>query len=249
MARRPQLTTATLISDPFPRVQLATSNPAQWNTEWETFYELHAALTKPDYIMRIAQSDRQRSMMFGRLSPSSSSKTRTEDKHGYLINYQSTFEIQDYVGRSAVDALVNLDFEHRWLSAPVAERRKHALVGLANAGAQAKNLNAARACCADILRMGYLTEEGEVVLGLLREVITRHSVVNPGRKEPYWFPNREWEEVRERQRSNPKTTEDEKFDLLEVLMLRAKLICEHFTAIISFSSGLIAREQTSSSKA
>ncbi len=219
---QPGLATTPLTSDPFPRVQLAISNPSQWNTEWETFYELSAGLTKPDYIMRVARSDRQRGLILRRLA------STHDDRHGYAINYQSTCAIQAHLGITAMEAFLTRDFERRWRAAGVDERRKHGLVGLANAGAQAKNLNAARACCADILRLRYLTEDAEVLVRLLRDVTPQDVSQISIPTQPYYFPNKEWEALRARLESSPSTTDNDKFDLMEILMLRAKLICEYF---------------------
>lgn len=218
MALRPMV----FIPDPFPKVQLAISNPEQWNTDWENIYERSPELTKPAYIMWLARSQRQRSLMFG----GNGTRSFHEDRHAYTVNYESTCAIQHRIGRSTIDAFVMNDFERRWLTASVEERRKHGLVGLANAGAQAKNLNAARASCSDILRLRYLTEDGEVLLQLLRDITPQDISFVP--KEPYYFPNAEWDALRAEQQRNPNTSEDEKFDLMEVFILRTKLICEYF---------------------
>ncbi len=102
MALRPMV----FIPDPFPKVQVAISNPEQWNADWENIYERSAELTKPDYIMWSARSQRQRSLMFG----GNGTRSFHEDRHAYTVNYESTCAIQHRIGRSTIDAFVMNDF-------------------------------------------------------------------------------------------------------------------------------------------
>lgn len=231
---------AVLIPDPYPKVQLALSDPEQWNTEWENVYELSAGFTKPDFIMRALHCQRQRCAMFG-----GGSARKADDRLRYTVNYETTCEIRHRIGGKTLGAFVRDNFENRWRSASVEERRKHALNGLANGGAQAKNLNTARAYCSDILRLRYLADDGEVLLKLLNDITPQDISFVP--KEPYYFPNAEWDALRAQQQRDPAISEDEKFDLMEIFILRMKLICKHF--LERYFPALTHRAQTSLSRA
>ncbi|KAI0094203.1 hypothetical protein BDY19DRAFT_911724 [Irpex rosettiformis] len=80
----------------------------------------------------------------------------------------------------------------------------------------------ARAYSSDVLRLDYLSRDGEVVLRLLREVVPQDISVTP--KEPHWIRCQEWDVESQRVERDAEMTEEEKGDLLEVLVLRTKLI-------------------------
>lgn len=211
-------------SDTYPRVDLAITNPAQWNTEWETLYTTMPILVHPNHLLSMTRTNRER-------HTATSASGNQLDKHSYISNYLTTCQMQTLLGKEVLAAFVGYDFETWWVKAPVEERQRHVLKALANAGAQAKNLNLARAYCSDILRLDYLSRDGEVLLGLLREVTPQDISITP--KEPYWFRCQEWDEAKRKLEENPETTEDERFDLMEVMVLRTKLICKFYDPYIS----------------
>lgn len=205
-----------ILPDLYPRVQLALSNPDQWNTRWEAVYDMPIGYLNPDRLLLEVRSLRK---MFG-----GSGKRTADDKHRYTVNYEITCAMRHRIGKKMLEVFAKDDFENRWLSATVEERRKHALAGLANGGAQANNLNTARAYCSDILRLRYLADDGEVLLKLLKDLTPQDISSVP--KEPYYFPNAGWDSLRTQQQGNTAASEDDKLDLLEILILRTKLICE-----------------------
>ncbi|KAI0094210.1 hypothetical protein BDY19DRAFT_9604 [Irpex rosettiformis] len=216
----PREKTAILVTpDTYPKVELALSNPSQWNDAWENLYASSPVLVHPNHILSMTRTMRLNHKAH------EGSLDNHQDKYRDTVNYKSTCEIQLRLGVKIVNTFTIDDFELCWGALmSVSQRREHVLKALVNAGAQAKNLNLARAYCADILRVDYLSTDGEVVLDLLRELVPQDISVTPA--EPYWVcRSKEWEEVREKFVGGVQVVEEEdRGDLIEVLVLRTKLI-------------------------
>ncbi|KAK0444953.1 uncharacterized protein EV420DRAFT_1648677 [Desarmillaria tabescens] len=133
---------------------------------------------------------------------------------------QNTLGLRFDIGVEAVDLLLYHDLESKWLAATRATRRQHALVGLSEAGAIARNLNEARRFTGDILTLENLSKEGHTLIDLLKAIIPDDISVLP--KTPCHFPNAAWDSLREERQKNG--TEFEKLWLAEAHMLRSKLI-------------------------
>ncbi|KAL0058836.1 hypothetical protein AAF712_014463 [Marasmius tenuissimus] len=192
-----------------PRTHLALANPEEWNAQWEELLAL--GVFNPQMIMTnyIAQAKARRATV-----------SEVMDQAAFL--YTVTCELQYRIGVRAVNALNNHDFERRWLEAGVDIRRKHALRGLSEACAMARNLNDSRAACYDVLRLDYLSETGPTFITLLKDLIPEDISDVP--KTAYYVPNKEWEDFKVKlERLNaPNTLPRAVFD--DTYILRTKLI-------------------------
>lgn len=115
MAMQPMI----ILPDLYPKVQLALSNPDQWNTRWEAVYNMPTGYLNPD---RLLLEVRYLRMTFG-----GSGKRTADDKHRYTVNYETTLAMRHRIGKKTLDVFAKDDFENRWLSATVGERRKSTL--------------------------------------------------------------------------------------------------------------------------
>ncbi|SJL05404.1 uncharacterized protein ARMOST_08771 [Armillaria ostoyae] len=187
-----------------PRTQHALSKPEEWNTSWERLCS--SGLLSPPLCLDIAL----------KMEPRETGAMAFE----YSRLLQNTLGLRFDIGREGVDALLYENLESKWLAAAPATRRQHALVGLSEAGAIARNLNEARRFTGDILTLDNLSKEGRVLIDLLKAIIPDDISVLP--KTPCHFSNPAWDSLREaRQKSG---TEYEKLWLAEAHMLRSKLI-------------------------
>ncbi|THV02727.1 hypothetical protein K435DRAFT_836239 [Dendrothele bispora CBS 962.96] len=202
--------------DAFPKVQDASTKPEQWNTEWENLFLSKSFLVDPQINFRLTVIQQQaRSVKVGVEGPISA-----DDMYSFVILHESTCEIQHRIGIKTINAFSKKDFEKRWLDVGVDVRRKHALRALANGCSLARNLNQARAYSFDILRVDHLSQNGKVLIDLLKAITPDDiSVVL---KDPYYFPEKTWDALKaEQERGN---NELEKYALREILILRTKLI-------------------------
>lgn len=203
----------------YPKVHHAISNPAQWNAAWEKLYNECPILVHPNHLMSYARNRRHH-------QPNCTQRDK-DDMHGFITNFQTTCEIQHRIGVKVIERFVvggGYDFDRRWVEASLEERRKHVLIGLANGGKQANNLNMARAYSSDILRLDHLSKDGKVLVKLLQDITPQNLSLVP--VEPYYFPSEAWDEAKAAQERNPSTSEKDKFDLMEMIVLRTKLICK-----------------------
>ncbi len=210
-----------------PRTQHALSKPEEWNTSWE--HLCSSGLLSPPLYLDIAL----------KMEPRETGAMAFE----YSRLLQNTLGLRFDIGREGVDALLYENLESKWLAATPAIRRQHALVGLSEAGAIARNLNEARRFTGDILTLDNLSKEGRVLIDLLKAIIPDDISVLP--KTPCHFPNPAWDSLREaRQKSG---TEYEKLWLAEAHMLRSKLICAFCCQLSCLSQMLPSTQITSCS--
>ncbi|KAK0232916.1 hypothetical protein IW262DRAFT_1290107 [Armillaria fumosa] len=195
--------TATVTFE-LPRTQHALSKPEEWNISWE--HLCNSGLLSPPICLDIAL----------KMEPRDTGAMAFE----YSRLLQNTLGLRFDIGREGVDALLYENLESKWLAATPAIRRQHALVGLSEAGAIARNLNEARRFTGDILTLDNLSKEGRVLVGLLKAIIPDDISVLP--KTPCHFPNPTWDSLREARQNSG--TEYEKLWLAEAQMLRSKLI-------------------------
>ena len=200
----------------YPKVHHAISHPSHWNSVWERLYNESPTLVSPAHLLSYARTLRE--------NTPSGPTSNPDDMHRFITNYQSTCEMQHRIGVKVLDRFVNEDFERRWREASLQQRRWHVLVGLANGGKQAKNLNMARAYSADVLTLSNLSMDGTVLLKLLKDITPQNISVVP--TEPYYVPSEAWDGARAAQERDPSASELDKFDLMEIIVLRTKLICE-----------------------
>ena len=140
----------------------------------------------------------------------------------YSTLSQSTCESRFRLGLLGLYALEHHNFEQRWKDASMEDRRKHVLIGLSRSCAIARNLNDARMYCGDVLKLGHLSQDAQVLLDLLTDIIPEDCSIVP--KTPNFFPNAVWnssQAMRERSGMN----ELEKVHMAEAMILRTKLIC------------------------
>lgn len=184
-----------MIAVEFPRTQHALSKPEEWNASWERLCSsgLFPPQTCLDIDIQTFQREPDRKV------------------YAYSLHLQRTVILRFEIGREGVDALLNENLESNWLAATAAIRRQHALVGLSEASAIAKNLNETRRLTGDILTLDNLSKDGRVLIDLLKTIIPNDISVVP--ETPCHFPNPTWDSFREaRQKSG---TEHEKLSFLK----------------------------------
>lgn len=190
-----------------PKTQDATRIPADWNTQWENLCAKNAF--SPEICLAQAMSN------------SHVSSRWIFDQYSTLL--QTARQDQYRIGVAGLTALEELAFAQRWKSASVQERRKHVLVGLSEACAIARNLNDARMYCGDVLKLRYLSQDPQVLLNLLTDIIPDDfSVIS---KEPYFIPNLVWDNFKSKKERDG-MTDLEKIYIAEAIILRTKLICK-----------------------
>ena len=139
----------------------------------------------------------------------------------YSTLSQSTCESRFRLGLLGLYALEH-NFEQRWKDVSMEDRRKHVLIGLSRSCAIAQNLNDARMYCGDVLKLGHLSQDAQVLLDFLTGIIPEDCSIVP--KTPYFFPNAVCDSsqaMKERSGIN----ELEKVHVAEAMILRTKLIC------------------------
>ena len=141
----------------------------------------------------------------------------------YSTLSQSTCESRFRLGLLGLYALEHHNFEQRWKDASMEDRRKHVLIGLSRSCATARNLNDAHMYRGDVLKLGHLSQDAQVLLDLLTDIIPEDCSIVP--KTPSIFPNAVWDSsqaMKERSGMN----EPEKVHIAEAMILRTKLICQ-----------------------
>lgn len=66
---------------------------------------------------------------------------------------------------------------------------------------------------------------------LLEDVTPQNMSLVP--KEPYYIPSEAWDGAKAAQERDSSTSEQARFDLMEMIILRTKLICEFASCTIS----------------
>ncbi|KAF5344270.1 hypothetical protein D9758_012333 [Tetrapyrgos nigripes] len=200
--------------DAYPKTQNALPNPEKWNSDWEEIYQTNSFLFDPKITIVQRSILKQANRGGSSISP--------QDAQDYVVLHDSTCEIQHRIAINFIDATTRQDFEKRWLDASVVDRRRHALRSLSNAGSLARNLNEGRAYCFDILRLDYLSQDGHVLLDLLKAIMPDDLDLSAPPKTPYYFPEPNWDSLRAEYENS--SNEVEKYAYKEVLILRTKLI-------------------------
>ena len=140
----------------------------------------------------------------------------------YSTLSQSTCESRFRLEVLGLYTLEHPYFEQRWKDASMEDRRKHVLIGLSRSCAIARNPNDTRMYCGDISKLGNLSQDAQVLLDLLTDIIPEVCSIVP--KPPFFFPNAVWDSsqaTKERSGMN----ELEKVHMAEAMILRTKLIC------------------------
>lgn len=104
----------------------------------------------------------------------------------YSTLSQSTCESRFRLGLLGLYALEHHNFEQRWKDASMEDRRKHVLIGLSRSCAIARNLNDARMYCGDVLKLGHLSQDAQVLLNFLQ--ISSPKIAPLYQKSPISFP-------------------------------------------------------------
>lgn len=143
------------------------------------------------------------------------------DQYSTLL--QSTCEVQYHTGIQVIQALEKLNFEQRWNTASVADRRKHVLIGMSESCAIAQDLNEARMYCGDVLKLDYLSQDPQVLLRLLTDIIPDDPSAIPA--TPYLFPNATWD-IFKAKTENSGMNELERVYIAQAMIIRTKLICK-----------------------
>jgi hypothetical protein len=216
--------------DEFPKTQEALKDPENWNSRWETMYQTHRykdVLFDPKVnLMQFFEVEQTIQRITGTTSITS------QDIQNYIIIHDSTCEVQHRIGMNFVIVTSREDFEKRWLESDVAVRRKHVLRALSNAGSLAYNLNHARAYTFDILRLDHLSQNGRVLLDLLKSLIPDNLELLVPPKTPYYFPDPKWDSLRAEFENS--SDESKKYAFKEMLIVRTKLICVSSFEIMFF---------------
>lgn len=110
-----------------------------------------------------------------------------------------------------------MKFEERWLAASNSERRKHVLLGIAQACGYAQNLNSARCYCSRELQVDYLSNDGHVYFGLLTAITP--ADVSDVATSPQYVPDARWDSLNNH-------ADVAKTALGNILVLRSKLISQ-----------------------
>ena len=106
----------------------------------------------------------------------------------YSTPSHSTCESRFRLGVLGLYALEHPYFEQRWKDTSMEDRRKHVLIGLSRSCAIARNLNDARMYCGDVLKLGHLSRDAQVLLDLLTDIIPKDCSIVP--KNPLYFSQR-----------------------------------------------------------
>jgi hypothetical protein len=164
----------------------ALVRPAEWDAGWEQLFHHHPEILKPAELIRMTCSPEVRALQ--------NSDRYHDQMHTYIMNLGGTCSIQWQLGIKVAEAFGRYDFERRWTAASVQTRREHALKGVANAGAQARNLNDIRMAASEIIRVERLARDPDVLLGLLRDATPNDLAAMP--REPWYFLTPEWAALR-----------------------------------------------------
>ncbi|KAJ7596299.1 hypothetical protein C8J56DRAFT_917055 [Mycena floridula] len=187
-----------------PKTHMALSKPEVWNSEWESLYS--TKMLTPENCLRLA-------IKADSFSPSGS------DLQYYSDLFKMTCAVRHDIGVTVTK--FGERFRPGWLQASAATRKKHVLTALSEACSMARNLNDARAYCADELTIAHLSENGQVVVDMLYALLPDDLSHVPA--SPYYFPNTNWDTFEKiHEASNARN--EEKNILAEVIILRTKLI-------------------------
>ena len=151
-----------------PKTQDATRIPEGWNVQWERLCAQDANIP-PKICLTHAMSVTFKGIF---------------DQYSTLS--QSTCESRFRLGLLGLYALEHHNFEQRWKDASMEDRRKHVLIGLSRSCAIARNLNDARMYCGDVLKLGHLSQDAQVLLNFLQ--ISSPKIAPLYQKPPISFP-------------------------------------------------------------
>ncbi|KAJ7137242.1 hypothetical protein C8R46DRAFT_1137979 [Mycena filopes] len=188
-----------------PLPQDAIRDPEKWNSDWEVL--LRGPLALP-------------------LGPARAFDTKLAEigrKPSGLDD--ALFAIQSL---EALKHFNDDDFDAKWLDAGTDARRKHILGAMADVCSKARNLNDARMYCVPELRLTRLRLDGKAFLDLLKSVMRDDASFIPS--QPVYVSHPGWDTWAAGQ-SNANDNEAMKAALVEISILRTKLICHvvHFT--------------------
>jgi len=191
-----------------PKTQDALREPEVWNNKWESLCK--RGVFTPSLVFNHEQS-KTRVM----------STTLIADEYSQLL--ESTLELRTVVGGRYV--LFGDDFDSNWRSASQEVRRRHALFAISESCSVARNLNDARAQTSDILTLSNLCDDGQTVVDLIRAMLP--DDLSSVCRDVYYYPNAVWDDFKDA-KFRSQIPEKDKVVIEYILLLRTKLICEHF---------------------
>ncbi|KAJ7596365.1 hypothetical protein C8J56DRAFT_286907 [Mycena floridula] len=201
-----KMATYTAVSIDLPKTQDCLVKPEIWNTQWEELYARRVFPPEFIYQHELREVSRQPA---GR-----------DPHYEYSELLKNTCGVRYDLGYRFV-VFDDENFEKRWTGASVEVRRKHALIALSEACAIARYLNDARASCAGELTLANLSENGQVVVNMIKAMMPDDLSQVPD--TPYFFPNKAWDAFEAKQKKS-QPNEVQRISLARILALRTKLI-------------------------